>query len=816
MPITIIPPPQRLRLTREEFALPELPLVRLDPTPERDAAGVRATLQALFPGAQFSRKLDVEAPIQLELVEADALLEDALLDSARDQAYTLEVSPAGILLRARGVTGWRYGLLTLAQLAGEGSVTGASVQDWPALAVRGLCVPRPAASFRSEFRDRLAANLAHWRWNALAFAEDNDWRPPAGTVRLVPAAEVPPERSYLLRETGLYPRFGRVLPEIQEEARARVAAGEAEWWLDLGDLPEGMLVDTLWFGLGFAGCCAWNPARTELKPYRRSFAGFFFGTTNAALPRALQALESAEEALSAAEPGLSRVLDQEDLFAPARTPTTLRLEERAAEAAERAEAALSGFEDAVDGVAANGETVQALSAAAQALGEIGQRLAGLQRAREQYASAHVAASNARAATRRTLAAAEQLDALAGAMRARREEFARAWKRERTDPTPASVGTLLDERAAALAARAEAVREARNRYIQMGSLTAPAAAGMALPTVTADRSLVPERRALRSLPRWWPDGGSARMRVEVEGDAHGLPWEVVLDLRAHAGETGAFNIRSARLALLDDDDNVIDVLPVQLTRRGFVFTPLPRAFAYHLYLDPAGVPAPPPERAVRARQSREGVRIQSTLLTMRLNEAGELVACALPGEEKRTGSRQADEADATVAAEPLLQFAGQRLGTGTRVRVLEPGPLLARVHAESPDGFAVRYDCYGALPGCEVSLNVPVPAVTVRWGGESGTDATPLLAGIDAAPEIVGGGLALSDHLAALLTTTPDATYHGRDSEQEVSSPAGIGSLLLAVVPRDAASLVLAPLLAGIAAPPRVAVGAIEERRVIEF
>jgi Glycosyl hydrolase family 20, domain 2 len=806
-------------LTREEFVMPEQPLVGVDPAPGLEAAAVRATLQALLPEAQISRKLDIEAPIHLTLVGADTLINEPPPGAAGEEGYTLAVSPGGVSLRASGVAGWRYGMLTLAQLMGEGCIAGADIQDWPALAVRGVYVPRPAAAFRADFRDRLAANLAHWRWNALAFAEDDDWRPPAGTVCLVAGGAVPTERSRLLRDTGLYPRFGRILPGIQNEVQGAVAAGASGWWLDLGDLPEEMLVDTLWYGLGFAGCCAWNPSRTEWKSYRRSFAGYFFGTTKPALPRALQALESAEEALSAMEPGLSRVLDQDDLFAPAHVATTLRLKERATEAAERAEAALGGFDETVNEVAANAETVQALGTSAQALAELGRRLSGLQRARELYASAHVAASNARAATRRTLAAAEDLDVLATSLRVRREEFAQAWKRERADPTPASAGTLLDERVAALTARAVAVREERNRYIQTGSLTAPDVAGMALPAVTAERSLIPERRALRSQPRWWPEGGAARMRVEVDGDAHGLPWEVLIDLRAHAGATGAFNIRSARLALLDDDDNVKALLPVQLTRRGFVFTPLPGAAAYHLYLDPAGVASLQPERAVRARQSRHGVRIKSTFFSLRFDEAGGLTACVPAGDAGRRIGVEVEEAEENERndAEPaMLHFAGQELATGGRVRVLETGPLLARVHAESPDGFAVRYDCFGPLPVCEMSLNVPVPAVTVRWGEECGPK--PALAGSDlvAHPGVFSGALSLPGRVAALLTTAPDAIYHRRGTEQEVGSPAGVGYVLLAVVPDDAASQVLTTLSAGIDAPPSVAVGVIEERRVIEF
>src|SRR5438067_642433 len=150
--------------------------------------------------------------------------------------------------------------------------------------------------------------------------------------------------------------------------------------------------------------------------------------------------------------------------------------------------------------------------------------------------------------------------------------------------------------------------------------------MALPLPRADRSVAPQRRGMRSLPVWWPEGGTARMRIEVESEAHNLPWEILLDLRAHGGEAGAFNIRAAQLVALDADDAVTGAIPVQLTRGGFVFTPVPGVRSYHLYLSPEGMEERF-ERQVRARQSREEVRVEGTRLRARFTATGELVSLA---------------------------------------------------------------------------------------------------------------------------------------------------------------------------------------------
>jgi hexosaminidase len=149
MPIFINPPPQRIRVTREDFVIPEGALVRIDPAPEVEIADIREMLKALLPGAQISRKLDGEVTVELSLGAADATVE-GLPEGAAAQGYSLEVSPDGIRLRAATVAGWRYGVLTLAQLAGETAVVGARVQDWPAFAERGVHKPRSAAHFKPK------------------------------------------------------------------------------------------------------------------------------------------------------------------------------------------------------------------------------------------------------------------------------------------------------------------------------------------------------------------------------------------------------------------------------------------------------------------------------------------------------------------------------------------------------------------------------------------------------------------------------------------------------------------------------------------
>src|SRR5947209_16232586 len=108
MPIFLNPPPQRIRVTREDFVIPESPLVLMDPAPEEEIADVREMVRALLPGAQFSAKLDVDAPVHLGLVAPDALGAGTPAEASVRQAYTLDVSPGAVILTAASPMGWRY------------------------------------------------------------------------------------------------------------------------------------------------------------------------------------------------------------------------------------------------------------------------------------------------------------------------------------------------------------------------------------------------------------------------------------------------------------------------------------------------------------------------------------------------------------------------------------------------------------------------------------------------------------------------------------------------------------------------------------
>lgn len=86
-----------------------------------------------------------------------------------DEAYELEVSAAGVRIRANTARGVRHARATLAQLTREGKVAAVAIRDWPAFPIRGLMhdVGRNFQSLAMVRRqvDLMAAyklNTFHW------------------------------------------------------------------------------------------------------------------------------------------------------------------------------------------------------------------------------------------------------------------------------------------------------------------------------------------------------------------------------------------------------------------------------------------------------------------------------------------------------------------------------------------------------------------------------------------------------------------------------------------------------------------------------
>jgi N-acetyl-beta-hexosaminidase len=96
------------------------------------------------------------------------ILEDPGAGAGAPEAYMLLVEDQRISVKSRSSAGWRMGLRTLAQLAGEGAVPQCRVVDWPDMAMRSahLCyhlvresLPYNAPNFEGvlEQIDQLAA-----------------------------------------------------------------------------------------------------------------------------------------------------------------------------------------------------------------------------------------------------------------------------------------------------------------------------------------------------------------------------------------------------------------------------------------------------------------------------------------------------------------------------------------------------------------------------------------------------------------------------------------------------------------------------------
>jgi hypothetical protein len=833
MPLFLNPPPRQLRITRRNFIPPERPTLQVDPTVAGIAEPGAERLLALFPGMQQTRKIDVPAEVSLSPLEPEG------------GSFRLEVAEEGIELGASGREGFLYGAEVIRQLAADGEVVGVVIEDAPAFATREIRLPLPADGLAPEYWPLLLENLAWCRFNVLSLAGGDETslsrprRLAAAFGIEIGVQAAPPARAPALVTAGTSALRPAALIALQEEALRALAAGEESFSVALAPLDDETFLDPLWFGLAFAGACAWNPRKADLKTLRRSFAAQFFGAEAAEAQTALDALEdalTAEASTLAGETAPWEALFREDPFSSQLLRRLLRAPERAREAQAHVQRALLALEAAGDGVSRNEAALKALAWPLRRLDLHAEHLLALQRIRESYADAFLSTGNPRAASKRILSAAEDLGALANRVAAHETALREIASHERAGAPSETALARTSGRVQLLREKAGELRELRDRYVQTGKLPTPEAIGLDRTLDPLGRVLLPGRLPRRHSPAWWPEGGAARVRIETKAQSSSVPWEIPIDFRELAGEESAFHVGGARLVRFDDATDTVGAdVRFQLTRSGLLFAPEDGARAYYLYLDPKGTPAadrrttndqrPTPEGA-RVRQPQSGIIVESPWLLLRVErEAGTIDRWQARDPDRERVEELVEEEDVRNRLCVLPGIAG---GQPPRLRVTEHGAVLTRVQAEHADGRICQYDLYtnGDSTWCEFATNAPVPAIeqTLRpepWGSAelrvpTGTPG----ASLDGA-EVTASwtARARSDGLTfALLCPEGPARHRLSPSRHDVTGAPLLSRLLLwgswaGAPPPEAALEALAQSLQH---PPTVNFGPIEERRAREF
>jgi hypothetical protein len=846
MPLFLLPPPRRIRITRRNFTPATPALLFVDPRIAPQAKVAVARLAALFPGMQPAAGPDPVPAIRLVARDAASGLSPLpdLPDlSASEEAYGLEVSEEGILLAAVGATGFRYGADLIGQLFDDGEVVGVRVEDWPVIATRELTLPGPAADLTPGYHERLLVNVAWCRFNRLSFAAgeaDADLRQRAAAFGIALAGTGDPTAAHQLPEPGSAgPPAREALAGLRDAADAARAAGEESWRVRIDAPAAGTPLDNFWFALAYAGACGWNPAKVELRAYRRAFATRFYGSGT----------EGAQEAIDAlAEPATVEGIPIEELFAedPA-SPHAFRRLARGAEAiretSHRLERAAASLASTRERAARNPEALAALEGPLQRLITQCAALLAAQQARESYADAWTAASSPRAVSRRIVQAAETLETSARRIEPLQALLTELRAAERRSALPEATWAPYRERIEWLRAKGQELRALRDTYIQTGSLPEPAGiglAGTAGPDTAArhpGRAAAPVRLPPRHSPEWWPEGGEARIRIEVGREGPLLiPWEIAVDLRAWAGQEGAFHVGRARLVPYDDEGGDVGApIPFQLTRGGFAALLVGRR-TYYLYLDRRGATGHEEHTSVseagprvRSRQSAAAITVEGALGRARVERVWGLL----------------DDWSAPDGETPALSIASamgetpEARASAARVRVLENGPLLVRIQAEDEGSRVRQYDVYAGQPGWEWAASTPAVRVENRLRPEAWADAVALfpaeadgplpseastvpLAGAERtgawAARLRPDGLAL----AAICPEGPARHFLDQD-RHDVEAAGGLTRLAWCLLRSEATphapeSLArrLEILLEALRRPPRVSLGPVEERRSREF
>jgi hypothetical protein len=855
MPILLQPTPRRLNRTHEPCPLGRP--ARLDLPPGVDPAVIAALqqeLEPLFPDQEPQpEESGPVASLRFGLFDltADDLAE--VPERVRPEAIRLEVAPEGVEVRAGSFSGWLHAARTLRGLREGEELVGLALLDWPSFSRRQVDLPWPAATVSEPNLERWLGLMALCRLNYLGLADQTDAndlpdtaRALAGRNGITIVAPAPGTLSLLMPEPSLFPPYATSLPALLATAQAAEAAGSDVLAFSLGALDAWTSVEAMAYGLLFAGDCAWNPRKADLKAHRRWYSARRFGFDSRAPVHAVDELEAGARALnslpvrpssdgadSSPQPtDLPMAVEADDPFDPALVAGVAQPDELAADLGRHAAAAMAALAPLQPDSEEKATALQGLQWTAQRLKMAGRRLATAEQVRQLYRAAHVAAASPRAVSQRLLRAADLLEAEARTLEEHRAEWHALWRRERLGPYDPGTEAALRAPVEAFNARAARLRSLRDLYVQTGTLPSPAAENLERTGTRLAEGIVPSRLPPQPSPAWWPEGGAARLRIDVDcpDAAAGIPWEVQVDFRALAGETGAFNVRSARLLPLTETDEAGPEQPCQLVRGGFVFVAEPGSRTYFLYLDPL----PGPDfgfRETRTGQSRSGVRLENRRMQLRLSPRDGLVSGWRFSEtalEFLPPGPEADEPEDT-GRRPRGGEGANTQSLGWRLRVLETGPLLARARADHSGGLIRQLDLLAGQVWGELSTNTPwseffLPTRPELWtegtvalfGGGDHPTRQRLLAPQVMEPEALWSAIHRPDGLTlALLPDGPTRAILSPEGLRLEGLPYGGSICFFAAWESDPAAA-LGRLLEVRRNPPRVRLGIIEERRVREF
>jgi glycosyl hydrolase family 20 len=857
MPIALQPTPRRLRRTHENFMLGHQATLAVSPGAEPEIVqALLGELEELFPDLERETGDQQEsATVRFSLfAEGEDAPEEVPADVA-GEAFRLRVSPEGVVIAAGSETGWLMAVKMLPGLREGDELAGVALLDWPSFPERQIDLPWPAGTVSETSLGFCVSLLAKGRINRLGLHRNGSaGEIPAAVreelqrsgIRVVEPARQPSFR--LLEYATLFPAYSRLLAEMREAAVQAEAEQGRVFVIDLGEMDAQTSLEALAYGVLFAGDCAWNPQKADPKLFRRWYSSRRLGFDSRAPVHVVDELEAAAAQLDGGDASRGIALESGDPFDGQLLAGMLQPEERAAAVGRGAAAALAAMAPLQPDSEERAHALQGLQWTAQRLKLLSRRLGAAARARELYRAAYVATASPKAVSDRLLKAAALLESEARALDEHRAEWHALWRRERQGPMDPATEAGMRAHVEALRARAERMRALRDRYIQTGSLPAAAEEGLALAGTHLSTGLAPARLPPQPSPAWWPEGGAARLRLEVEcpEPAAGMVWAVRIDFRALAGESGAFNVRSVRLLPLTEADEAGPERPCQLLRGGVAFLTEPGSRSYFLYLDPEPGPDSP-FRETRASQSRLEARLENRRMRLSLASGTACVTAwqlrepelELLPEETADGRRQTADRQSQWLPDGIgpveLPSAVSRLPSAVsprewRLRVVETGPLLARVRAEHSDGQVRQFDLGAGHSWAEISVNSAwnefiLPLRSELWsdrsmiwiGRDGGIERRPFDGTAREFTEVRWAALYRSDGLTAALAL-PEVAADGLVEARGLrlrGRPHGGCVLLFAGLVEDPA-VELTRLLAAFQGPPQVRLGVIEERRVREF
>ncbi|HEY9362415.1 MAG TPA: beta-N-acetylhexosaminidase [Chitinophagaceae bacterium] len=181
-PVSLIPFPQKVKWTREKWALSSTVIIVAAENKRDITANAIRSLKEILATNSINTNLKAAEKVGKNLSNTIHFIHENNL-SLKDEGYVLQISTSGIQIKARDETGFYYAVQTLRQIIAQKNVSkqlpGCNISDWPAFGLRGFMHDN-GRNFQSiEMLKAQLEKLSWYKFNTFHWhlTDNPAWRP---------------------------------------------------------------------------------------------------------------------------------------------------------------------------------------------------------------------------------------------------------------------------------------------------------------------------------------------------------------------------------------------------------------------------------------------------------------------------------------------------------------------------------------------------------------------------------------------------------------------------------------------------------------